>query len=123
MTKPPNLKKSLPNPSEDIDSKEKDKTTNPITETNVTSALDKINVTSKLEEIELIKKSERQLERLKILKYSLVCVTIGLIASISITCIFMFGDKKTPSELIVLNTILGSTLTTIIGVIAGSSID
>lgn len=68
-------------------------------------------------------KEGRKGKRLSILQNTLIGVGIGFVISITITCFFTFFYKSTPSELLVLNTVLGSTLTTIIGVIAGTSID
>lgn len=82
------------------------------------------NVTLKISEIQAKGKEERKKERLIILKWALFGVGIGflfsIITTIVITVCFQF---ETPPELIVLNTVLGSSLTTIIGVIAGTSID
>ena len=68
-------------------------------------------------------KEDRKTKRLEILQYTLNFVFCGLMSSVIVTCIVYFYCGESPTELIVVNTILGSTLTTIVGVIAGTSID
>lgn len=68
---------------------------------------------------------KRKEKRLDILKTLLYFILAGMAISATVTLVIYFGTgaTATPPELIVLNTILGSSLTTIIGVIAGTSID
>lgn len=65
--------------------------------------------------------------RLKILSWTLIGVSIGFASSMSITWHLNINTIasccNTPVELIVINTVLGSVLTTIVGVIAGTSIN
>ena len=67
-------------------------------------------------------KSQNQ-QRLHILHRALIGVGIGLFISVIVICFFAFYEKETPSALTVLITVLGNVLTTIVGVIAGTSID
>ena len=68
-------------------------------------------------------KEGRKSRRLLILGMALGCSFVVFTISIIITCIFVYKSVSTPPELIVLNTVMGSTITTIVGVIAGTSID
>ncbi|MGI9345146.1 MAG: hypothetical protein ACR2PW_02645 [Gammaproteobacteria bacterium] len=68
-------------------------------------------------------KEARKSRRLQIIERVLLGVGIGFFVSIAITCGIIYLGKPTPPELIVLNTVLGSTLTTLVGVVAGTSID
>ena len=70
-----------------------------------------------------IDKEGRKSRRLLILGLALGGSFVVFIISIIITCIFVYKSVPTPPELIVLNTVMGSTITTIVGVIAGTSID
>jgi len=111
---------SKPNLTNDILDEEKEKIGNndPYDDKNVL-----LKVEEQLKIIELQEKSKRKKLRLRIMSYVLLGIGIAFIISIAITCIFVFNDKEISIEIIILNTILGSSLTTIIGVIAGTSID
>ena len=78
---------------------------------------------SALKQFESEQKSKRKEKRLGLIRTLLFIISGGLFLSLLTTFIFFNENANTPPELIVLNTILGSSLTTLIGVIAGTSID
>ncbi len=65
----------------------------------------------------------RKTRRLNILAWTLSGILGLILVSIVVTAYFGYASIEISTELIVINAILGSSLTTIIGVIAGTSID
>ena len=69
-------------------------------------------------------KEERKEKRLEILKMFLYGAGVFyVLLSVIIICLQLRFNYKSTSEMIILVTIIGSSITTIIGVIAGTSID
>ena len=116
----------LPNLKGEIKKSELSELSNPKNETFDVEASNNegFNTTFELKKIEKKDQAIRKLKRLKTLQYILLGIGIGLAISLCLTAyISIYIGTKTPTELIVFNTILGSSLTTIIGVLAGTSID